>query len=311
MNKKNSALAANSHISVIKFWGGLGNQMFCYAFGRSLSLNRKTVVKYDYSWFEEVKNNTKVTIRHYELGAFCLSAPQATPEECSALKDNIFLKKIFPAFLYKKLNKKGLIPNRLQKEKNANDFQPELLQSPLPAYFEGYFQCPEYFDNWRIELLRDFQLKIPLNENNQKILSAIRMNEAISLHIRRGDYVSNARANAAHGLCSLEYYQKAIRYMAQHTTSPHFFIFSDDLPWAAENLKLPFPHTLVDINSADEGYFDMFLMSQCRHNIIANSSFSWWGAWLNQNPDKIVIAPQKWNNSGQSPAILYKDWIKF
>ncbi|MBP3346185.1 MAG: alpha-1,2-fucosyltransferase [Alphaproteobacteria bacterium] len=296
--------------AVIKLWGGLGNQMFEYAFGRALALSRKTNVKFDYSWFEEVKRQNKVTIRHYELKAYNLTAPAADNAECQKLKHNKFFQKILPAFLYKKLYKKGWLPTNLQKEKNTGIFQPDSLQARLPAYFEGYFQCEKYFEKYRPQILQDFSLKIPLNDANRKILSSINQTNSVSLHIRRGDYVNNARANAAHGLCSLTYYQNAMDNIASQIQNPHFFIFSDDLDWAARNLKPEHPFTLVDINTADTGYFDMFLMSRCKHNIIANSSFSWWGAWLNQNPEKIVIAPKKWNNSGISSAILCDGWIK-
>lgn len=121
---------------------------------------------------------------------------------------------------------------------------------------------------------------------------------AVSLHVRRGDYVSDARTHAAHGLCSIDYYRAAVRYIIDRVEAPEFFVFSDDIAWARGNLDISHPCHYLDHNRGAESYNDMRLMSLCHHHIIANSSFSWWGAWLNPRDDKIVVAPARWFASG-------------
>ena len=141
----------------------------------------------------------------------------------------------------------------------------------------------------------------------QKILDLIHETNSVSLHVRRGDYV---KLQHIHGLCDLDYYAHAIRFITEHLTNPHFFIFSDDIQWVTNNLKIGFSHTFVDINHGHDSAWDMWLMANCKHNIIANSSFSWWGAWLNQNPNKIVVAPAQWFADGQQTDIISDDWTK-
>ncbi|MBT9150861.1 MAG: O-antigen biosynthesis glycosyltransferase WbnK [candidate division WS2 bacterium] len=134
----------------------------------------------------------------------------------------------------------------------------------------------------------------------------------MSLHIRRGDYVFNLHTNQFHGTCDLDYYFRCVEYLTTKVKNPHFFIFSDEPEWARNNLKLSYPTTLVDHNEADKNYEDLRLMSQCKYHIIANSTFSWWGAWLSQNPEKIVFAPKRWLKSDDyNPKDLMPDkWIK-
>ena len=134
---------------------------------------------------------------------------------------------------------------------------------------------------------------------------------AVSLHVRRGDYLSNPKSKAAHGTCSPEYYRAAIRHMAEVTKQPCFFVFSDDMDWVRQHLQIDYECQYIEHNSGTESYNDMRLMSLCRHHIIANSSFSWWGAWLNQRTDKIVIAPQQWFMNDNVTQDLYpQGWVK-
>jgi hypothetical protein len=129
---------------------------------------------------------------------------------------------------------------------------------------------------------------------NAELKEEIGNTNAVSLHVRRGDYVHNSTNAATYEVCSLDYYRASIRHMAERIQQPKFFIFSDDIAWVKNNLKIDFPHHYVDCNHGEESYNDMRLMSLCQHHIIANSSFSWWGAWLNPNREKIVIAPKNW-----------------
>jgi hypothetical protein len=149
-----------------------------------------------------------------------------------------------------------------------------------------------------------------LSGKNADIAEQIGRVNAVSLHVRRGDYVKNPKTTATHGLCSLDYYHTAIRYIYETVEQPYFFIFSDDMAWVKEHLKIDAPCQYVDHNQGKESFNDMHLMSLCKHHIIANSSFSWWGAWLNSSPEKIVIAPNKWfANQNNIKDLLPNDWV--
>lgn len=134
----------------------------------------------------------------------------------------------------------------------------------------------------------------------------------MSIHVRRGDYINNPETFKLHGVCGLDYYHAAIEYITKRTNTPVFYIFSDDISWAEENIKSKNQMIFVKETPHGKDYFEMYLMSVCKHNIIANSSFSWWGAWLNKSPEKIVIAPKKWMNetSIDTTDLVLKNWIR-
>jgi hypothetical protein len=144
------------------------------------------------------------------------------------------------------------------------------------------------------------------------VLGSIKQTTSVSLHVRRGDYVTNTTTAQFHGTCSLAYYHAAVDYIAAQVSDPHFFVFSDDLDWVAKNLPILHLTTLVDVNGPDRGVADMSLMTACQHHIIANSSFSWWGAWLNPSTRKIVVAPKRWFNQvgHDTRDLLPESWVK-
>ena len=150
------------------------------------------------------------------------------------------------------------------------------------------------------------------DENNIKLIKIIKLKNSVSIHIRRNDYINNPHWRRSHGdICDIDYYEKSINYIRENVISPFFVVFSDDTIWARKNLKSD-DIIFVNWNKGDESYRDMQLMSLCKHNIIANSSFSWWSACLNQNKEKIVIAPSKWLNSKEQPTVkkfVFPDWI--
>ena len=277
-------------MKIVKLSGGLGNQMFQYAFGQALG--NETV--YESSWFEKTKGNSDITQRSFELNFFKCTPHILEPNDFKKLKKN---NKFLILFGIKTKHKKIT-------EKPFNVYNPKLLKI-TKGIFEGYFQCAQYYDSVREQLLKDFTPRAKINEDNQKILELIQKTNSVSLHVRRGDYL---KLQHIHGLCDISYYEKAIDYIALHTVNPHFFLFSDDIKWVKENLKINHPFTVVNINSGKNSPWDMWLMKNCKHNIIANSSFSWWGAWLNENPQKIVIAPQKWTTSNTSTDIIPHEW---
>lgn len=177
------------------------------------------------------------------------------------------------------------------------------------VYFRGYFQSIDYFHNLN-NIHKIFCFKEEKISNQSKeILTLIKQNNAISIHIRRGDYLSENNKSLFGGICTTEYYQQAIEIMCSKVNNPYFFIFSNDIEWCKKNIQLPHSY-YVNCNKGKDSWQDMFLMSKCKHNIIANSTFSWWGAYLNENPQKIVISPSKLTNRGDSPDLFPDSWIK-
>lgn len=266
-------------MKIIKLQGGLGNQMFQYAFGKAVAnLGQKTY--YDISWFSKEHKDT--AHRNFDL--------------------EVFNVKIKPSSWWQK----PLC--RIVKEKTTNVYEPELLEQKGNVYYSGYFQSERYFSAIRTEILKDFSLKNPINDDkNLALLKQIKAENSVSMHIRRGDYV---KLSHIYGVCSLAYYRNAAEYICRRVSNPHFYIFSDDMAWVKENLHINAPCCLVDINNATTAYLDMELMKTCKHNIIANSSFSWWGAWLNANPQKIVICPDTWYADNRKTDIVPPQWIR-
>jgi len=186
-----------------------------------------------------------------------------------------------------------------------------MMQLRDNIYLDGFWGNEKYFIDIREILLEEFQLFNPSDEVNMKLAEQIGTCNSVAVHIRRGDYVTNPITYKYHGLCSLDYYERAISEISKTTEDPHFFMFSDDPRWVKENIKTNYPTTYITHNTPAQGHEDLNLMFKCKHNIIANSSFSWWGAWLNINPNKIVYAPSRWANnfSVNTRGFLPENWI--
>jgi len=262
---------------IVEILGGLGNQMFQYAFARALSLRSRTEFKLDVTPFEAY------SLRKYELEVFDINPEIATEEEIEELK------------------KKRLFNNTYIKEKSLK-YNAKYAKSRKNGYFRGYWQCEKYFIDASDVIRKDFTLKSPLSETAGEYAERITAANSVSLHIRRGDYVGNPH----HEVDLTKYYKNAISTIREKTDNPEFFIFSDDIEYAHCCFE--------DFNLVQgcRGIEDMHLMSLCKHNIIANSSFSWWGAWLNDNPYKTVIAPKRWfaGKKYSSATIIPESWIR-
>jgi len=260
--------------------GGLGNQMFQYALGFSLAKKLRTEFKYKFVNFQGA------TPRNIEIDNLKISSIPASPTD---------LKEIgYPTNLLSKiLSKFGLKASLVRSEKSFN-FEKSALNLPDSSYIQGYWQSEKYFIDFENDIRKEFRFKVPSTKKNDEILEEIHSSNSVSVHVRRGDYVADTKTNAFHGTCDLKYYEKAMALIEKKIKNPVYFFFSDDPEWVKMNLKSEHKKYYVDWNQGNQSYIDMHLMSKCKHNIIANSSFSWWGAWLNSNPTKIVIAPKKW-----------------
>lgn len=271
---------------ITKLSGGLGNQMFQYALGRVLAIKNHAKLVLDLSGY---KNQAAIdTPRQYELGIFNIQAAKYSR--------NIF---------------NFLRPRKLISE-NSHSFDPAILKLKGNLHLVGYWQSEKYFAEYADIIRQDFTYNTSPAGKNKKLLHDISKSNSVSIHIRRGDYIKIPSTNQFHGTCGLEYYQSAVKIIKQKVKNPIFYIFSDDINWCKNNLNIIGKTVYIDHNQGAKSWEDMRLMSYCKHNIIANSSFSWWGAWLNNNPKKIIIAPRQWFNdqSIDTKDLLPATWIK-
>lgn len=291
---------------IIKLQGGLGNQMFQWAFGKAFEAKTGQKV-----YFDDYEYNTKNPFRKFELEKFNITVPIKNPLRKKHRIKRVLRELIPTGTLKSKINIEPiLVVQNLVKEELCIAYEETLFNINPPAYIEGFFQNLNYFSAIEGEIRKDFTLKLTLNDENTKMLEKIKNSESISLHIRRSDYLSSTNTFEC---CSIEYYKKALEKLLQEkgVKNPVLFIFSDDYDWVKENINFAYETNYVNINDWNGAVFDLELMKNCKHNIIANSTFSWWGAWLNENPDKMVIAPKPWFiNLNESPGLMPADWIR-
>ena len=267
---------------VFQFMGGLGNQLFQYAAARSLSIKRGIPFKVDFD------DPYKFVNRKFSLSAFNLEVQHASQRELWKCKPKRRIEKRLWMLV-------GKDPRcRLYRENGDYTFDPGFFSCPDGAYLSGFWQTEQYFSDIETTIRSDFKFRIAPSENNEEWLKKISTCTAVSIHVRRGDVVSVAKTNKIYGTITPAYYENAMNNMIGSFKDCVFFFFSDDIEWVKENIKTEYPAYYVDANDDAHNYADLRLMSSCRHHIIANSSFSWWGAWLNLNKQKKVIAPAKW-----------------
>ncbi|PKL86491.1 MAG: alpha-1,2-fucosyltransferase [Ignavibacteriae bacterium HGW-Ignavibacteriae-1] len=299
---------------IVKMMGGLGNQMFQWALGRTLALKNSSEFKIDVYFLIERQPRKNFTIRTYDLDIFNLNAEFATKNEIAKYPIPMFGK--FGVILVhlkqmwrRRINTNGynyLIQTRF-------DYDEQIDNAPVNSYLEGYFQTERYFKPYEDIIRKDFEFRDQLSGKTFEMSQLIKEKQSVAVHIRRGDYVSNAKANKTHGVLGKEYYDKAMETIASKVESPHYFIFSDDNEWCRDNFAFGENMTIIEDDiKGNKFQFSLNLMSQCKHAIIANSSFSWWGAWLSTNPDKIVIGPQNWfrNPNLNTKDIMPESWLK-
>lgn len=293
----------------IQINGGLGNQMFQYACGRALAFKCQSTLVLDLSYLKKNIGTQGTTKRSFELEVFRVNINEAGVEDLKRLKPIIY--RAINVFAFK-LGFKGIQISKYFIE-NKFSYNTNIKNVGKDCFLSGYWQSPKYFDSIESLIRDEFTFHKQLDNKNLEIVSMIEKANSVSLHIRRTDF-QNTISNNTHGICSLDYYDKAVKFISTKFTDPHFFVFSDDINWAKENLKLPYQLTFISGNNGDKSYIDMQLMSVCKHNIIANSSFSWWGAWLNSNASKIVIAPKNWFSNeilnAQTNDLIPEEWIR-
>lgn len=296
---------------IVKLRGGIGNQLFQYAFGKALSSYYNTVLKLDNSWYMNCKSqsNNLLPYRAYLLNRFQIKEDIASIKEIDNFRKEIVnvkvgrLERIFKkCFVFKSRNV-FLEPSL--------SYCSEVFNVGRNTYFIGFWQTERYFLPLKDIIVGEFNLKDEYSIDDFEITKLIKSCNSVSIHVRRGDYEHIANKNK-HGLCPLQYYKDAIDCINKEKDNPHYFCFSDDIEWVRNNFK--FNHQATYIPNILKDFQELILMSHCKHNIIANSSFSWWGAWLNKNPDKTVIAPKLWladtNMNKQANNLVPNNWIR-
>lgn len=282
---------------VAHIYGGLGNQMFQYACGRALALRNGADFQIDDREFTAGPGQL-FSLHHFNIVRQSGAAGTLPPTKKERVRYLIWRYfKGTPKFTREK----------------GTAFDPDILKLKGDICLHGYWQSERYFEDFSDRIRDELTIITSPDEKNRRVLEEIQNCQAVSVHVRRGDYVSNPKARAYHGLCGPEYYQAAARFIAgKLACDPVFYIFSDEPDWARAHLELPFETRIPGHNDSEHNYEDMRLMAACRHHIIANSSFSWWGAWLNPSPDKIVIAPAQWvaNAASENPHITPESWLR-
>ncbi|GHS99681.1 alpha-1,2-fucosyltransferase [Bacteroidia bacterium] len=292
-------------MEIIVFSGGLGNQLFQYAFYWMKKKTAADVEMNTYSIGREGLHNG------FELERlFGIKSGNTSQIVRLVRKILIFQKKKhfkIPSALL--LNLVKLTGVKIIQEQGYSRFNPDYLkQRKGSVIYFGFWQSPLYFDAFQKEIRKVFSFdKLQLSGKSNALVTTIRSTESVSVHIRRGDFLAKDNKNI-NVPCDKAYYEKAISLITGKIKNPLFVFFSDDLDWVKENISLS-NAVYVDWNSGINSWQDMYLMSECKHNIIANSTFSWWGAWLNANKEKTVIAPAKFVNNVETPDIYPENWI--
>lgn len=299
----------------VRLLGGLGNQLFQYAVGRALSIERdaKLILDssfYDYPHFWTAKRECR--LNHFNINCDFIHYSRLPASFMSLVCQGAWKMPKMINFVAENLLQKFPCPihNAHYIHETIFESRPEIFEHSGNLYLDGNWQSEKYFDKYADAIKNDLQIITAPTPENKIWGNFILKHNTICLHVRRGDYVTDSIARQHVGTCSIEYYKVAIDYIADRIDNPVFIVFSDDILWARENIPIDFPVYYMTHNNSETDYEDLRLMSQCTHFITANSSFSWWGAWLGDYEDKIVVCPQRWYNDGTKNDIIPERWVK-
>jgi hypothetical protein len=291
---------------IAKLYGGLGNQMFQYAAGKQLALLNKTELLLDITHYEKLTLPNDLPYRSFDLSIFKADLKiakkqqieffKSSPSDSLVIRVRRKIRKIF--FNYKTICESHF------------HFYPEFLTSKGNIYIDGYWQSEKYFKQIENQIRKDFTIKTTLNRDGTKLLFEIQSCNSVCLNVRRKELATNKYHSHFLGV---EYFHDAVKFISAKIDNPHFYIFSDELQWCKENLKINQLHTFVEESLYGDKFRDcLYLMTQCKNHIIPNSSFGWWATWLNPSKEKIVITPKKWfaDNSKNTSDLMLIDWIR-
>lgn len=280
---------------IVKLMGGMGNQMFQYALHLAFLAQGKEV-KLDRSKFSHIDEHRDCFL---DFDCFNLKYELCTKKEARkyVLGTSVSARILMKLFGDRKTH---------FYEKTDREYDPSVMQIE-EGYLDGYWQSWKYFQDIEQEIKKTFQFKNELTGTNKQIEKQIQNTNSVSIHIRRGDYV---KLQGIYGnICTMEYYNQAINLINQIVQRPTFYFFSNDIEWVKKTFGNKDNYVYIEENGENKGYIDMRLMSTCKHQIIANSSFSWWAAYLNNNVERKVICPSRWVNTKETPDVYCNEWI--
>jgi len=291
---------------IVKIQGGLGNQLFQYAIGLELSKNNECEFYLDTKWFENKNNDTS---RNFMLDKFKINYKIATDYQINKFinHSSLFNKIIDRAKNY-------FYPLKFRKYifEIENNFEPKILQLKDNFYLDGTWMNENYFISVANDVRKLYTNRPQLNNYYEQIENLINTTNSVCVHIRRGDYANNPNTLKYHGLTSLEYYENTISFMSKKIDNPQFYFFSDDIDWVKINFKNTPNSIFVSSEFNESDLQEFYLMTICKNQIIANSTFSWWAAWLNSNPSKLICAPKRWSSVVlDSKCLIPDNWIVF
>ncbi len=286
---------------ITKIAGGLGNQMFQYAFGRALALRNNAELRLDITMFKTYEFHL-YTMDHLNIAAGPATEAELKPFLRKRPRGGRIGRRILNPLLH---------DPKLYVQEPRFTFVPEMLALKDPCYVDGYWQSEKYFLDIKDVLRKEFTLKEPLGAYSQGIVEKIATAEhPVSLHVRRGDFAHHPLFKITHGARPLAYYESAMHIIRNKVPNAHYFVFSDDIAWAKENIKTGFPTEFVGQGPA-KNYEDLELMRLCTHHILSNSTFGWWGAWLSEFDKKgLTISPTHWAAKFESTDLVPERWIK-
>ncbi|MCI8392281.1 MAG: alpha-1,2-fucosyltransferase [Roseburia sp.] len=300
---------------VVRIYEGLGNQMFEYAYAYALNerAKRKGIKVCVDLRDEAVTAYDKVRYaRPLDIKQFAISLPVAPPDvlrHWDYLSEKTPVQRVISCLSEQGLWKYGCHMEYQYQHRYHYNYSRDHFRLRDHTYVAGLYQNEEYFAAYRAALRKEFSLKEPwkLPETLEQIMKE---NDVISLHIRRGDYITDPKIRKVMYQCDKKYYEKALEYIRERLNRPYLFVFTNDVNWVKRNLSYDIPMAVVSDQYELTDVQELLLMSYCNHNIISNSTYSWWGAWLNTHKDKIVVAPRKWFLDRQRNTIAAKSWVK-
>ena len=295
---------------IVKLMGGLGNQMFQYAFGFYLSQKNKTKLKLDLNFLNDRSSEKKISFREFDLTLFNITETAIAETQEIELYTGISSEN--KRFDFKtRFKRKLLHPNHIiDYSLNFNNRHKNVSGN---IYLEGYFQSLSYFNEIEDLVRNEFKFKQPILPVSTELLNKINSTDSVCLNVRRTDYMDENTSKNIQGFIGLEYYFNAVNILKEKLNNIHLFIFSDDMEWCKNNLNFDLPmHFILDEHNGEKYGNKFQLMTMCKHFIIPNSTFAWWAAWLSSNKDKIVIAPKKWLNdpNNNTKDIVPSTWIR-
>lgn len=275
---------------LIKMTGGLGNQMFIYAL--YISMRRH---------FNDVRIDLSDMVHYHVHHGYEMNRVFGLPQTEFVMNQK--LKKVVEFLFFK----------TILERKQGGRLEPYFGKHCWPLiYYKGFYQNERYFADCKDEVRRAFTFDLKqANEQSRLMARTIEQDaHAVSFHVRRGDYLLPKHWANSGSVCGLSYYRRAVEEMKRRDPEAHFYVFSDGMDWVRENIDLPADTVFVTHNQGPDSWQDMMLMTHCRHNIVCNSTFSWWGAWLNTHEGKIVICPDHWSANGPASDVAPEDWIQ-